>query len=148
MVESRHRNIGRRMVASAVSLLAILALMGGSSHLLTTTSAGASVPSHPADPFEGLGTSPFEANGALTADGRRLFDVLAVQGALIRYDARHGAYPGSLDKLVPAFLSTLPRDPGTGRPYSYQATPDHGGYRIEARLSNGRTFDGAPHEGG
>ena len=39
--------------------------------------------------FAGLGAGPFDTSGELTFDGRRVLDVLMIQGALLR--ARSGA---------------------------------------------------------
>jgi serine/threonine protein kinase len=43
--------------------------------------------------------------------------------ALSRYRARHGAYPETLDRLIPAELPQLPPDPVSGRPIAYHLTP-------------------------
>jgi hypothetical protein len=44
--------------------------------------------------------------------------------ALKRHRLRHGAYPGSLDKLVPEFLVTIPSDPMTDETLDYQRKND------------------------
>jgi hypothetical protein len=92
--------------------------------------------------FEGLDSGPLDASGTITVDGQRVLDVLAVQGALIRYHAARAAYPQTLDELVPQVMGTVPRDPVTGQPYPYLRTPDGQDYKLSATLSNGRIFPG------
>jgi len=44
--------------------------------------------------------------------------------ALERYRAEQGAYPESLDALVPRFMATLPTDVYTAQPFRYRRTAD------------------------
>lgn len=56
-------------------------------------------------------------------------DCAPVIDALGRFQAEHGAYPETLEELVPAFLPELPQSPGLE--YAYRAqTP---GYQLEFR---------------
>jgi hypothetical protein len=43
---------------------------------------------------------------------------------LKRYRLRHSRWPDSLDALVPAFLSEVPRDWMNGQPLRYRRNPD------------------------
>jgi hypothetical protein len=45
-------------------------------------------------------------------------------GALELYYARHGAYPTTLEDLVPGELNQLPPDPFTGEPLRYERHDD------------------------
>ena len=44
------------------------------------------------------------------------------------YRAEKGAYPDSLESLVPSFLTELPEDPFSGRPFAY--SPTESGYLL------------------
>lgn len=97
--------------------------------------------------FEGLGSGPYSTGGSLTPDGVRVSDVLALQGALVRFRLERGRFPGSLDDLGPEFAPAggMPRDPETGQPYSYDPVDGGTDYRIATVLSNGRSFLGLAH---
>lgn len=41
-----------------------------------------------------------------------------------RYRRKHGAWPASLETLVPDFLPTVPTDPFSGRPLLFERLPD------------------------
>lgn len=56
--------------------------------------------------------------------------------ALERYRLARGAYPESLDQLVPIYLSHIPCDISRGRPMFY-ALDDQGGYSLRGAGSNG-----------
>lgn len=45
-------------------------------------------------------------------------------GALQLYYGEHGRWPENIDGLAPAFLSQVPQDPFTGKPFRYQVRPD------------------------
>lgn len=94
--------------------------------------------------FDGLGASPFGPDGRPTLDGRRVLDVLALQGALINYRTVHRVYPAALSALEPGLAGALPRDPGTGQAYEYRSIANGADYELRALLSNGRPFYGAP----
>jgi len=51
-------------------------------------------------------------------------DEMRIACALERHRLAHGAYPSSLDALVPAYLDTLPHDIMNGEPYHYLLRPD------------------------
>lgn len=59
-----------------------------------------------------------KANDSLAAQ-RFDLDGAAIAIALARFHAIHGAWPKSLDALVPEFLSDVPIDPETDLPYRY-----------------------------
>ena len=59
-----------------------------------------------------------KANDNLAAQ-RFDLDGAAIAIALARFHAVHGAWPTSLDALVPEFLSAVPIDPETDLPYRY-----------------------------
>lgn len=99
-----------------------------------------------AQTFDGLGSGPFDAAGRLTGDGRRVQDVLALQGALLRFRAARAAYPELLDELVPEFSASVPHDPVTSGPYEYHRSAAGSDYSLTATLSNGRVFAGVPHD--
>lgn len=84
----------------------------------------------PAGSFQGLAlVTPLRIRltTALTAFDRLLFERrgIALLVALHRYHADHGAYPASLDQLVPAYLAAVPADPYSGRAFAYR-TPAPG----------------------
>lgn len=97
-----------------------------------------------AQTFDGLGSTPFGSTGELTPDGRRVLDILGIQGALARLRAARSRYPADLAELAPAFVATVPRDPETGLGYAYRSIADGADYELSTRLSNGRTFSGVP----
>ena len=55
--------------------------------------------------------------------------------ALRLYCMKHGAYPDSLDALVPEFLDKLPLDPFSGKPYVYRR--DGSGFVVYSVGHNG-----------
>ena len=57
--------------------------------------------------------------------------------ALIQHKKTQGAYPESLDELVPSTLASLPTQPLSGAPYVYQkpSTPDSPGLSATIELS-------------
>ena len=62
------------------------------------------------------------------------------QGAVIeRYRAKHGEVP-SVEALVPAWLSELPRDPVSGDPLEYEKLSR--GYRIVSGAATDRKTEG------
>jgi hypothetical protein len=48
------------------------------------------------------------------AEEEARWDLIEVGRALKRYQLDHGQWPPSLDRLVPEFIESLPRDPVTG----------------------------------
>ena len=65
----------------------------------------------------------------LTANSRRQLHAARLVTVLAMYQADHGKPPASLGDLVPAYLTTLPDDPSTGRAFAY-------------RISKGETIAG------
>jgi hypothetical protein len=61
--------------------------------------------------------------------------------ALDQYAQAHGAYPESLDALVPGFLDAVPEDPRTGEAFVYRV--DSGGCLVYAFGDNGEDDGGA-----
>lgn len=57
-----------------------------------------------------------QAHTKVALDGCRLTVALA------RYRLKHGAYPQTLDALVPEFLAELPIDRYSGKPFLYKLT--------------------------
>lgn len=51
-------------------------------------------------------------------------DEAAIACALERYRLANGQYPESLGALVPKFISQLPNDVISGKPYKYRRTSD------------------------
>ncbi len=71
---------------------------------------------------------------AKSRDARRIADLRQIQLALELYVGERGAYPISLDALVPEFIPTgIPKDPSTGKSYSYKRSGSKT-YHISARL--------------
>ncbi|MBU6399241.1 MAG: hypothetical protein KGS61_02895 [Verrucomicrobia bacterium] len=63
--------------------------------------------------------------------------------ALERYRRQHGAWPATLDQLVPEFLPTVPRDCMDGRPLRYRLRPD-GTFLLYSIGDNGQDDGGDP----
>ena len=59
---------------------------------------------------------------AADAEARRRLSLAAL--ALERYRGRHGAYPDTLEKLVPEFLKSSPNDFMDGKPLRYRPSAD------------------------
>lgn len=77
--------------------------------------------------------------GALSKarDARRESDLLLLRSALGLYLTDQGRYPNSLTKLVPKYISILPTDPLTKKPYSYQVREGGKSYILKASLETG-----------
>jgi len=56
--------------------------------------------------------------------------------ALQRYNLRHGGYPEGLDALIPDYISSLPIDPMSGRPFGYRLHPN-GDFTLYSVGANG-----------
>lgn len=69
-------------------------------------------------------------SGASSRDDQRQTDITIVQNALTAYYQKGQRYPNTLDQLVPAFLSSLPRDPQTGAEYSYKQINGGANYEL------------------
>lgn len=63
--------------------------------------------------------------------------------ALKRYHLKHGAYPDSLNALIPDFLSEVPRDPMDGKPLRYHVDTD-GTFRLYSIGDDGKDDGGNP----
>lgn len=61
--------------------------------------------------------------------------------ALSAHKQREGAYPASLDELVPSLLSAVPNDPFTARPFDYRREAD--GFRLLRTATDESTTPGA-----
>lgn len=64
--------------------------------------------------------------------------------ALERYRLRHGAYPESLDRLVPDYVADIPKDPMTAEALRYERTGD-GWFTLWSVGLNGRDDGGIVH---
>jgi hypothetical protein len=62
--------------------------------------------------------------------------------ALGAFRAERGSYPASLAELVPEYLADLPKDPGSGGDFHYNAKPDS--YLLSG--VNPKHFDNGGHE--
>lgn len=97
---------------------------------------------------DGLGPSPYQEDGQLSPDGRRIRDIVELQGSLLRYRLDQGRFPDQLAELLPDHAPAsgrIPQDPVSGEPYAYNVTDSGTDYRIAATLSNGNTFPGVAH---
>jgi len=68
----------------------------------------------------------FAAGDATTTRGLAVFELTRIAAALASWradDAAHG-YPERLDELVPRYLSSLPLDPFSDRPFQYERRDD------------------------
>jgi hypothetical protein len=74
--------------------------------------------------FDPLGTQ------ATARDSARQDDMIKLQNALSAYYQVNHRYPATLGKLVPEFISTVPKDPTSGTTYSYHTTNNAGNYQI------------------
>jgi hypothetical protein len=131
---------------TVVVLLVSAVLVGGAACGAPTASPGPTAdPAELQQIFDGLGPGPLDAEGQLTPDGRRVQDVLLIQGALLRSHAARGNYPAKLQELVPGLIAEVPNDPQTGKGYDYVVTDRGDDYSLKATLSNGKLFEGVPH---
>jgi hypothetical protein len=96
--------------------------------------------------YRRFGSAPaFSADGRLTPDGKRMFDLAALRVSLEKYHFARRAYPQQLEELLPKYppitggqtLTSLPMDPTTHRQYAYRVTSDRQGYAISADLAHG-----------
>jgi len=67
---------------------------------------------------------------ATERDTQRQADVILLQNALNAYYQENQQYPSSLTKLVPDFLQSLPKDPGTGADFSYHTADGTANYTL------------------
>lgn len=59
-------------------------------------------------------------------EASQAFDQLVEVGAAVeRYRADKGAYPDTLEALVPTYLREVPEDPYSGKPLRYSTAPAH-----------------------
>ena len=75
-------------------------------------------------------------NTALVYQRGQALNILAA--ALKLYRSEHGAYPASLEKLVPEYLDALPVYPDTRKPYRYAS--DGHNFELEPDVENGERF--------
>jgi hypothetical protein len=81
--------------------------------------------------FPWWGGSPMLVSFAQTAANQAV-----IACALERYRLAHGAYPETLDQLLPDFLGSIPRDISRGRPMFYQRD-DKDSYVLRGAGQNG-----------
>ena len=88
----------------------------------------------------GMGLPSVTALAKAEAGARVRFEVVVVAFALEQYRADHGAYPGTLDALVPKYLVDPPIDGFSGEPLVYK--PSERGYTLYSIGVNGKDDDG------
>lgn len=66
----------------------------------------------------------------------RTRNVRSIGVALMQYNEKNNTYPRSLDELVPAYISKIPVDPITNRPYEYAISTNAKDYVIKADFNN------------
>jgi hypothetical protein len=79
------------------------------------------------------------------ADYQTQVDQTLIACALERYRLAHGAYPASIDTLVPEYLAKLPNSPITGKPMNYSLKPD-GTFLLWSPGWNLKSLGGKPGE--
>jgi hypothetical protein len=84
-------------------------------------------------------------NAATDAEDRQntTLELTRLAAALAVHRAEHGAYPGSLDELLPNLVERLPVDVFGGKPFVYKRSAD--GYLLYGTGANG-VDDGGSHE--
>jgi len=80
-----------------------------------------------------------------TVENQTFVSQTLIACALERYRLAHGAYPASLDVLVPEYLAAIPKEPTTGQPMHYRLLAD-GKFLLWAPAWNLQTLDGKPGE--
>jgi hypothetical protein len=80
-----------------------------------------------------------------TAEYQTQVDQTRIACALERYRLAHGAYPTSLDAVVPEYLPKLPNSPITGKPMNYSLKPD-GTFLLWSPGWNLKSLGGKPGE--
>jgi hypothetical protein len=80
-----------------------------------------------------------------TAECQTQVDQTLIACALERYRLAHGAYPTSLDAVVPQYLAKLPNSPITGKPMNYSLKPD-GTFLLWSPGWNLKSLGGKPGE--
>ncbi len=81
------------------------------------------------------------ANGLARTEALRSMIVISL--ALRRYQIQSGAYPATLNSLVPKFLAAVPLDPADRKPMRYQVNVD-GTYLLYSIGADGRDDHGDP----
>ena len=72
-------------------------------------------------------------------DTRRVADVKQIQLALELYSDKNSAYPSSLSLLEPEFIVKLPKDPQSGKSYTYKRLNSKS-YTLSAKLEDPKSF--------
>ena len=72
-------------------------------------------------------------------DTRRVADVKQIQLALELYFDQNSAYPSSLSLLEPEFIVKLPKDPQSGKSYTYKRLNSKS-YTLSAKLEDPKSF--------
>ncbi len=86
--------------------------------------------------FPWWGSGPMLVSFAQTAANQAM-----IACALERYRLAHGAYPETLDQLLPTVLDRIPRDVSRGRPMFYQRD-EKDGYVLRGAGLNGMIDQG------
>lgn len=77
------------------------------------------------------------SNPALVSFAQTSLNQAVIACALERYRLAHGAYPESLDELMPTYLTRIPRDISHGRPMFYQRN-DQNAYALRGAGPDGK----------
>ncbi len=67
---------------------------------------------------------------AFSRDVVRESELSQTQTALQRYFDQHQSYPATLNQLVPVFLTKIPLDPSSQKPFTYSLQPDNFNYQL------------------
>ncbi len=120
----------RKIIKIFIILVLILVLIGSFIYFqpqitnliknFNSNSAGKTAPAKP----QPTTTVPMSNGGNSVVnsadDIKRFNDINAVQNALDQYFIDNKTYPSNLGQLAPKYISTLPQDPKTQKPYTYQ----------------------------
>jgi len=81
-----------------------------------------------------------DPNNPVELDTARKLDLVSIRNAIEMYAVDHeGNYPNRLSILGEPYIKSVPKDPVTGKDYSFVFTPPDR-YSLSATLSNGSTF--------
>ena len=78
-------------------------------------------------------------------DGQRKADIYIIRNALEFYKTDSDLYPDSLQTLITnRYLTEIPQDPVTGKPYTYEVSANKLDYTITTTLENGSLYQLGP----